>query len=190
MGKKYKVIGIAGSLRKASTNKGLLRAAAAVLPDDLELEVVDISNFPHYNGDVDDSGPPEIVKQVSEKIKNADGLLISTPEYNYSIPGFLKNAIDWISRSPLKPFDEKPLAIMGSTMGAVGGTVRSQTHLRNVAVFTNMIPMNKPEILITSSGTKFDAEGNLTDEKTLELLEIFLESFSHWIGKVGGKQIY
>jgi chromate reductase len=187
LNKKYKIIGIAGSLRKASTNRGLLRAAAGLLPDKLEIEMVDISNIPLYDGDVDVAGPPESVKILNEKIKNADGILISTPEYNYSIPGVLKNAIDWVSRSPLKPFNEKPLAIMGATGGLVGGTVRCQVHLRGVAVFVNMIPMNKPEMLITNSREKFDSEGNLTDVKTLEHLKTFLESFSSWIDKVGGK---
>jgi chromate reductase len=186
MNKKYKIIGIAGSLRNGSTNKGLLKAAATVLPDDLELEIVDISEIPLYNGDVDAAGPPESVLKLNEKLKNADGVLISTPEYNYSIPGVLKNAIDWVSRSPLKPFDEKPLAIMGVTGGAVGGTVRCQIHLRGVAVYVNMIPMNKPEMLITKSREKFDAGGNLTDDITLERLKTFLESFSKWIKKLNG----
>lgn len=187
MDKKYKIIGITGSLRKNSTNSGLLRAALPLLPDNLELEIADISGLPNYNGDVDSAGPPEVVVKLCEKIKNADGLLISTPEYNYSIPGFLKNVIDWVSRSPLKPFNEKPLAIMGATGGLVGGTARAQIHLRGIAVYVNMIPMNKPELLIANSREKFDSDGNLTDEKTLQHLKIFLESFSKWIEKVGAK---
>jgi chromate reductase len=150
----------------------------------MELEIHDISEIPVYNEDVRVQGFPETVAKLKEKIRGADGLLIATPEYNYSIPGVLKNTIDWVSRPPVEsPFNFKPLAIMGAT-GGLMGTVRAQIHLRQIAGYTNMITMNRPEIFVQKANEKFDKNGNLVDENTKEHLKKFLASFYDWILRV------
>lgn len=179
------VLGIAGSLRKASVNKGLLRAAADVLPEGMLLETFDLAPIPLYNGDVDAAGAPEAVLHFKARIAAADALLIATPEYNYSIPGVLKNALDWASRPPKEsPLNGKPLAIMGA--GGVAGTTRAQLHLRQVAVFTNMLPLNKPEVAIQRAWEKFDAEGNLTDEPSREAIRMLLQALLTWTRRLQG----
>ena len=187
MSKKYKILGLAGSLRKDSLNKGLIRAALELAPENMEIEDYTINNIPLYDEDLRASESPKAVIELKEKIRSSDGLLIATPEYNYSIPGVLKNAIDWVSRPPAEsPLNNKPLAIMGAT-GGLSGTIRAQLHLRQIAVFTNMIVMNKPEILIPKAGDKFDKEGNLTDESTLEHIKKFLIEYAKWIERVSIK---
>ena len=181
--KKIKILGISGSLRKKSYNKSLLSAAKEFLPEGMEMEIFDLIDIPLYNGDVEDAGIPESVKIFKEKIASSDGVLISTPEYNYSIPGVLKNAIDWASRPPAPPLYGKPVAIMGATPG-MGGTMRGQMALRHVAVNTNMIMMNKPEILVSTAQNKFNADGKLTDEKTKESISKFLIELRKWIVKL------
>ncbi|MGH2574276.1 MAG: NADPH-dependent FMN reductase [Ignavibacteria bacterium] len=175
------VLGIAGSLRKNSYNKALLNAAIEVQPSNMSIQTFDIQSIPLYNSDIEEQGTPEPVKIFKQKISLADGLLIVTPEYNYSIPGVLKNAIDWASRPPSNsPLNKKPLGITGASMG-LGGTIRSQLHLRQVAIFTNMMDMKRPEVFVQRAQEKFDANGNLTDESTREHLKRFLSSFQEWI---------
>jgi chromate reductase len=187
MNDKIHIIGIAGSLRKNSVNKYLLRAAIELSPENFEIESYDISNIPLYNEDIIQNDYPSSVVDLKEKIKYSDGILIATPEYNYSIPGVLKNMIDWVSRPPLEsPFNNKPLAIMGAT-GGISGTIRAQMHLRQVAVYTNMLVMNKPEIYIQKAGDKFDADGKLTDESTRQHIKKFLTEFASWIKLVSKK---
>lgn len=183
---KIHVLGFSGSLRKASFNRGLLRAALEVLPEDVTLEIFDIAAIPLYNSELDVEGGPESVREFKARIAGADALLIATPEYNYSMPGVLKNAIDWASR-PIKesPLNDKPLAIMGA--GGVMGTSRAQAHLRQVAVFTNMHPLNKPELQIQRGWEKFDTEGNLTDEQTRPLIHNLLVALSAWTRRLQGK---
>ncbi len=184
MNNKLKVLGIAGSLRKDSINKSLLKASQQLAPENMEIEIYNLSDIPLYNEDIRIQEEPKSVKDIKERIKLSDGLLIATPEYNYSIPGVLKNAIDWISRPPAaSPLNNKPLAIMGAT-GGISGTVRAQLHLRQVAIFTNMITMNRPEILVQKANEKFDKEGNLTDESTREHVKKFLIAFADWIKRV------
>jgi chromate reductase, NAD(P)H dehydrogenase (quinone) len=183
MPSKTKVLAFSGSLRKSSFNSGLIRAAIELKPDNMEIEFFDISGIPMYSDDLKLEGFPDKVKLFAEKISSADGLLIATPEYNYSIPGVLKNAIDWASRVSPQPFNEKPAAIMGASIGLLG-TVRAQMHLRQIAIFINMIVMNKPEVFVSSAKEKFDSEGNLTDEKTKEKIETFLINFNKWIEKI------
>ena len=120
-----KVLGISGSLRAKSFNSGALRAAQELVPEGMSIDIADISGVPLYNGDVEADGMPEAVVRLRDQIREADGLLIVTPEYNYSIPGVLKNAIDWASRPPDQPFDAKPMAIMGASPGG-SGTMRCQ----------------------------------------------------------------
>ncbi len=173
------VLGIAGSLRRASVNAGLLRAASTVLPEGMSLETFDLSPIPLYNGDLDGPNAPEPVRRLKERIAAADALLIATPEYNFSVPGVLKNAIDWASRPPKdSPLNGKPLAIMGA--GGVMGTVRAQMALRQIAVYTNMLPLNKPEVLVSRAWEKFDADGNLRDEPTLQQVRGLLEALAAW----------
>jgi chromate reductase len=177
---KIKVLGIAGSLRKNSLNKSLLESAIELQPDNMEIEIFDISDIPLYNEDTRVLGEPEPVKLFKEKIDEADALLIATPEYNYSIPGVLKNAIDWASRPPTdSPLNGKPLAIMGA--GGRMGTVRAQNHLRQIAVEVNMFTMNKPEVLIARAREKFDKDGKLIDERTRTQLRKLLDAFVDWI---------
>src|ERR1700688_2330826 len=141
--KPVRVLGICGSLRKGSYNRMGLNAAAELLPPGMTLETFDIAPIPLYNEDVRAAGFPKPVEELRAKILAADALLFATPEYNFSMPGVLKNAIDWASRPPDQPFNAKPVAIMGASPGPVG-TGRAQYHLRQSCVFLNMLPVNKP----------------------------------------------
>ncbi len=165
MNKPIKILAIAGSLRKQSYNRSLLQAALEVLPPHCNLEVFDLQGIPLYNQD-EEGNLPKAVANFKAKIRAADAILIATPEYNYSIPGVLKNALDWASR-PYgdNSWDNKPVALMGATMGTLG-TARAQYHLRQVFVTLNMHPLNKPEIMISLAQDKFDAHGKLTDPAT------------------------
>jgi len=178
------VLGISGSLRQGSYNTGLLRAAAELRPAGLTLEIYSIADIPLYSNDVELAGIPEPVQDFKARIRVADGLIIAAPEYNYSIPGVLKNALDWASRPPKEnPFNGKPLAIMGAS-GGQWGTARCQYHLRQVAVGLNLLTMNRPEILVPSAGQKFGADGNLTDQETRERIRVMLEAFAEWVRRL------
>ena len=174
-----KVLAISGSLRKASYNTALIHAAQKIAPAGMEIELAEISGIPVYNDDVYQQGFPEAVLRFKAQIVGADALLISTPEYNYSIPGSLKNAIDWASRPPGQPFSNKPIAIMGATMGIMG-TSRAQYHLRQVLTGLNAHVVNKPEVMVSTAQTKFDEQGNLTDEATRGFLLQLLVSLQTW----------
>jgi chromate reductase len=145
----------------------------------------DLLTIPLFNEDVEAQGDPPSVQELKEQIRAADALLIATPEYNYSIPGVLKNAIDWASR-PYgdNAWSEKPAAIMGASVGMIG-TARAQYHLRQVMVFLNMFPLNQPEVMIAKAHERFDAEGNLTDEKTKEFIRQLLQSLVDWTRRIG-----
>ena len=147
MEKKIKILGFAGSLRKDSYNRSLLRAALELAPKDAELEIFDLEGIPPFNQDLENQ-PPQKVKEFKAKIRAADAILIATPEYNYSIPGVLKNAIDSASR-PYgdNPFEGKPVAVMGASIGMLG-TARAQYHLRQSFVFLNVYPLNQPEVMV------------------------------------------
>jgi chromate reductase, NAD(P)H dehydrogenase (quinone) len=181
-----RVVGISGSLRAASYNSGLLRAAAEVLPPGMTLEIADLRPLPMYDGDIEAAGEPEPVTRFKAQIAAADALLIATPEYNYSIPGVLKNAIDWASR-PIQtsPFNGKPVAIMGA--GGLFGTTRAQLHLRQIAVYLNLLPINKPEVRIVKAWEKFDDAGNLTDEATRAEVRALLDALAAWTRRLRGK---
>ena len=174
-----KVLGICGSLRKGSYNRAAMRAASELLPDDVSLTIAEIADIPLYNEDVRQAGFPPPVQRLREAIAGVDALLFATPEYNYSVSGVLKNAIDWASRPPDQPFNAKPVAIMGATAG-LWGTSRAQYHLRQSCVFLNMLPINKPEVLIAQAQNKFDAEGRLTDQTTRDLLAQLLVALRDW----------
>lgn len=179
MAGRINILGFAGSLRKASYNRGLLRAAAELVPAEAILEIFELDGIPLYNQELEKS-MPERVKLFKQKIREADALLIVTPEYNRSISGVLKNAIDWASRpAGDNPFNDKPVAIMSASTGMLGAT-RAQYHLRQMFVFLNMHPVNRPEINVTFAEQKFDNSGNLLDGKTKELIKQLLEVLIVW----------
>jgi len=179
-----KILGISGSLREGSYNSSALRAAASVLPDGAELEIIDISGIPMFNQDAVEE-LPEAVVELKRKIAEADALLFATPEYNYSVPGVLKNVLDWGSR-PYgdNTWDGKPAAIMGASTGILG-TARAQYHLRQVFVALNILVINRPEVMITHAAEKFDESGNLTDEQTLKFIRSMVGKLVDWTRKVG-----
>jgi len=181
------VLGICGSLRKASYNMAALRTAIELKPPGMTIEVADISTIPLYDEDVRVQGFPPPVETLRRQIKAADALLFATPEYNYSMSGVLKNAIDWASRPPDQPFAGKPVAIFGAGAG-MAGTARAQYDLRRSCVFLDMHPLNKPEIFIGQAQTKFDAEGNLLDEMARNLLRDQLVALAAWTRQIGGKK--
>lgn len=175
------VLGFAGSLRQASYNRALLRTAIELAPPELNIKTFDLLQIPIYNEDVEAKGDPESVQDFKKAIGDVDGLLIATPEYNYGIPGVLKNAIDWASRPAGKsPLYGKPAGIIGASQGS-GGTIRAQSSLRLSFVFIEVYAMLKPEFFVANCRDKFDDKGNLTDERTREFLVKFLKSFSSWI---------
>ncbi len=180
------VLGFSGSLRRGSYNTALLRAAAELLPEGMTLETFDLAPIPLYNEDVRAAGYPEPVQEFRKRIATADALLIATPEYNYSIPGVLKNALDWASRLPNPPLWGKPVAIMGASDGMFG-TARAQMQLRQVCVTTNMLPINKPEVLVARAQDKFDANGRLVDETTRRFLRELLEALAAWTRRLQGR---
>jgi chromate reductase len=163
------IIGISGSLRHGSYNSATLRAAQELAPPDLKLGIGDISQFPLYNADLQAQGIPEAVQQLGAQIRAADGVLLVTPEYNYSVSGVMKNAIDWLSRLKDQPFAGKPVAICGASMGVLG-TARAQYHLRQIGVYLDMRILNKPEVMIGQAHERFDANGKLTHEPTRKYL--------------------
>jgi chromate reductase len=172
-------LGISGSLRAKSLNTAALHAAAELVPEGVTLTFADITDIPLYSGDVEAQGLPASVLALREQIKAADALLISTPEYNYSVPGVLKNAIDWASRPPAHPFAGKPIAIMGASPGALG-TARAQYHLRQMFIFMDGNLLNKPEVMISGAMSKFDADGKLTDEPTRQIIAAQLVALKAW----------
>ena len=172
-----KILGIPGSLRKESFNRMALGAAKELLPAGDSLEVFELEGIPVYNQD-QDATPPARVVEFKKAIRAADAILICTPEYNYSIPGALKNAIDWASR----PYGDsawkgKPVAIMGASVGNLG-TARAQYHLRQCLVFLDMPAVNQPEVMIGGASGKFDKDGKLTDETSKKLIGQLLASLA------------
>jgi chromate reductase len=181
--KQFKILAFAGSLRKGSYNKALVRAAVEIAPQNVKMEVFDLEGIPPFNQDLENT-PPEKVKEFKEKIRNADALLIATPEYNYSIPGVLKNALDWASR----PYGQnavsgKPVAIMSASTGKLGGA-RAQYHLRQSFVMLNMYPFNQPEVMLSSAAENVDANGRLTNEQTRTLIRQLLEALVTWTNRL------
>jgi chromate reductase len=183
MDKKLLILGFAGSLRKDSYNKALLKAAEELLPEETRLEIFDLEGIPPFNQELE-SRMPEKVKEFKAKIRAADAVLIATPEHNYSVPGVLKNAIDWASR-PYgdNSFEGKPAAIMSASTGMLGGA-RAQYHLRQIFVFLDMRPVNRPEVFITFAGQKIDEHGKLNDETSRKLIRQLLEALIYLTKKL------
>lgn len=176
---KTRIFAFAGSLRKESYNKAILRAAVEMTPENAEIETFDLEGIPLFNQDLEHD-PPKRLTEFKEKIKAADAILIVTPEYNYSMPGVLKNAIDCASR-PYgdNAFKGKPVAVMGASVGMLG-TARAQYHLRQSFVFLDMYPINQPEVMVPFAADKVDQKGRLTDEKTREKIGELLKSLVSW----------
>ena len=179
-----KILGISGSLRKGSYNSMALRAAQKLAPQGITIEIADISRIPLYNDDVRAAGEPAEVAALKAQIRAADAVLLVSPEYNFSIPGVLKNTLDWMSRPPEPPLDGKVVGIMGASPGPVG-TARVQYDLRKVLVFMNAFTVNKPEVFISSCASKFDPQGNLTDEATGKFIGDLLVAMQSLKKRVG-----
>lgn len=178
-------LGICGSLRRASCNLGLLRAAAERVPEGVSLEIADLSDMPFYNADLAAAGKPAAVERVVGQIAAADALVFACTEYNYSIAPALKNAIDWASREPdNRALGGKACAIMGAGGGM--GSSRAQYHLRQVCVFVDLHPLNRPEIYARAFGDSFDAEGNLLDAKIQEQIAQQMRALAEWSRKLAG----
>jgi chromate reductase len=184
MSEPVRILGIAGSLRRQSYNRGVLRAAAELAPEGATVDIFELDGIPPFSED-DEHDPPATVVELKRRIREADAVLFVTPEYNYSIPGVLKNAIDWASR----PYGDsawagKPAAVMGASIGAIG-TARAQYHLRQMMVFLNMFPLNQPEVMIGAANERFDTIGNLTDEETREYVGRLVRSLVDWTQRLG-----
>jgi chromate reductase len=178
------VFAICGSLRKESFNLKTLHTAVELAPQGMSLDVYDkLADIPPYNEDVREQGYPAAVRDLRERIGKADALLFVTPEYNYSIPGVLKNAIDWASRPPDQPFDGKPAAVMGASISMLG-TGRAQYHLRQMFVYLNILPVNQPEVMIPYAQRKFDETGRLTDEDSRKFIAQLLSNLESWAKKI------
>lgn len=168
-----KVLGMSGSLRRASFNTAALRAACELAPEGVTIETIDLAPLPIYNDDVRLQGYPPAVQHLRERIKAADAVLFVTPEYNYSVSAPMKNAIDWVSRPPDPPLNWKPCAIMSASTSLLGGG-RAQYHLRHMLVSTNSFALNTPQVYITEAPKKFDAEGRLVDQGARDLIKQLL----------------
>ena len=173
------ILGVAGSLRRQSFNRALLRAAQELAPEGSRIETFELDGIPSFNQD-EEQNPPAKVVELKQRIRSADAILFVTPEYNYSVPGVLKNAIDWASR----PYGDsawngKPVAVMGASVGTLG-TGRAQYHLRQMFVFLNMYAVNQPEVMVANAHKHFDEQGKLTDETAKKLIRQLLEELMNW----------
>ena len=174
------ILGFAGSLRQASYNRGLIRAAVELAPVGITIVVHELADIPLYNQDVEDAGEPASVLSFKAAIRAADALLVATPEYNHGVPGVLKNAFDWASRPRISsPLRDKPVAVLGASPGR-GSTARAQVQLREAAVFTGACVMPIPELLIGSAPEHFDANGDLLDPETRAALAKLIEALRQW----------
>ena len=179
-----RIVAMSGSLRRKSLNTALLRAAQGLLPAGVTMDILAIDHLPLYNADLEVDGPPEAVAVLKQSISDADGVLIATPEYNYSIPGPLKNAIDWASRPGYRsPFANKPVAIMGASPSPVGAA-RAQGQLKQVllGMIAQVFPF--PEVTVSMAAERFDDDGQLTDARTREQLATMMQQFVAWVRKV------
>lgn len=180
------ILGISGSLRRDSYNTALLRASAELMPPEMTLEIFDLSQLPMFNQDFEKPFPDAVV-ELRTKLAQADALLIATPEYNGSISGALKNAIDWASRSPNQPLNGKPSAIIGVSTGNFG-TLRAQLHLRQILTHVGALTLGKPDVLVGRAEQVFDAQGHLTDPTTRGFLHNLLTALAEWTLRVSDRQ--
>lgn len=184
-----KILGISGSLRKDSYNTALINNARSLLPKDTELVIFDrMADIPLFNQDME-AKLPKAVEYLKKEIGESDAILFATPEYNYSVPGVLKNMIDWASRPyGQSAWNGKPAAIMSAATGMIGGA-RAQYHLRQIFVFLNMYPLNKPEVIVPEADKKFDGQGRLTDIHTKDKISQLLQALVEWTRKLENEQI-
>jgi chromate reductase len=179
MGDDVRILGIAGSLRAKSYNRAALRAAQRLVPRGALVDVFDLQGIPPFNQD-EEALPPARVVELKKAVRAADAILFVTPEYNYSVPGVLKNAIDWASRPHGdNAWDDKPVAVMGASIGTLG-SARAQYHLRQTFVFLNMHPLNQPEVMISNAARRFDEQGELVDQTTIDLISQLLKNLVAW----------
>lgn len=175
------ILAFAGSLRRGSYNRALLRSAVELAPVGMRIEIFDLAEVPLYNGDVEAEGDPEAVASLKRAIAAADGILMATPEYNHGVPGVMKNAVDWVSRPPrAAPLGGKPVGIIGASPG-ITGSARGQSQLRQAFEFTDSYCMPQPELLVARAHEKFDEQGNLTDPETARYLARYLAAFAAWV---------
>lgn len=175
------IVAFAGSLRKDSFNKALLRAAKELAPEKMKIRIFDLQGIPLYNADVEEQGDPDRVTEFKDAIRSAEGVLITTPEYNHGVPAVSKNAIDWASRPPKNaPLNQKPVGIIGASPGMTG-SARGQSQLRQAFEFTDSYCMAQPEVLVSRAHEKFDENGILTDENTRKFLGNYLRAFDAWV---------
>lgn len=178
---RFDVLAVSGSLRRGSFNTRLLKAVKAMAPDTLAIDIITPRGIPLYDGDVEaEHGIPAEVEALKDRVRSADAIIVSTPEYNFSVPGVLKNMIDWLSRGERQPFNGKHIGIMGASTGPVG-TARSQYHLRMTLQGLYGVVMPRPEIFVTHARDKFNADGRLTDEATEKVIGIWLKHFEPWV---------
>ena len=175
------ILGISGSLRTGSYNTKALKAAQSLVPAGVELYIYTLHDIPLYNADVENEGIPASVESFREAVVAADAVLICTPEYNYSVSGVLKNALDWLSRSGGKPLEGKPVAVMGASPGRLG-TVRAQYHLRQVLVHFEACVLNKPEVMIAKAHEAFDENGSFANEQTAAIVQRQLQALVDFAG--------
>jgi chromate reductase, NAD(P)H dehydrogenase (quinone) len=173
------IVGLCGSLRSGSLNRALLRAAAAALPKGADMELPDLAPIPPYNEDVREQGLPTAVAELARAVARADALLIATPEYNYSVPGVLKNALDWLSKTEPQPVRGKPVAVVGASP-ELSGTSLAQHHLRQILVCLNACVLSEPEVMIGGADAKFDDQGLLLDEKSRAALTGLVNALVDW----------
>jgi len=185
MAEPIRILGIAGSLRRDSYNKAALRAAQQLAPEGAVLEAFDLEGIPLYNQD-NELSPPTAVVELKRRVRAADAILFVTPEHNFSIPAALKNAIDWVSRPPAdNAWTGKPAAVMGASIGKTA-TARAQAHLRQIFVYVDVLPINKPAVMIGEAAQAFDPKGNLVDEKTKDLIRQLVENLAAWARRLHG----
>jgi chromate reductase len=183
MAEELKILGVCGSLRKASLSMAALRACNGLMPAGMSMSIAQIGDIPMYNQDVFDAGIPQPAKRFYDEVAAADGVLIASPEYNFSLPPVLKNAIDWVSKMPKQPFDNKPIALFSASQGPLGGA-RVQYDLRRILVQLWGLVLPRPEVFIGVAQTKFDKDGKLTDEATKKFLTDLLAGFKPWIERM------
>jgi chromate reductase len=179
----YNILGICGSLRAKSYNRSALQAAAELMPASMHLVTTEFGDIPLFNQDVLDAGMPAAVTRLAEEVRSADALLIASPEYNFSISGVLKNAIDWLTRVPVQPFTNKPVALMSATLGPVGGA-RHQYEVRKILGSQDALVMTRPEVFINLCQGKFDAEGKLVDAAARKAVGDQMAGFERWIARM------
>jgi chromate reductase len=183
-----RIIAFAGSLRRASYNRGLIRAAAESAPAGYLVDVVGLGDIPHYNQDVEDAGEPDSVVAFKRAIAQADAMLVATPEYNHGIPGLLKNALDWASRPRVtSPLKDKPVAVMGASPGN-GSTARAQAQLREAFVFTGACVMPQPELMLGAAAAHFDDDGNVIDPDLRASIVELVEALGRWTFRLGERE--